>query len=69
MISKRLSRKFIDEQSGVLVPAATFPIEVNDIERDTLEDTERASGHSRRYRKRLHTTLDTGVTERQLQML
>jgi hypothetical protein len=69
MISKCLSRTFIDEQSGVLVPAATFPIEVNDIERVVLEDTVRSSGHRRWYRKGLHATLHTGVAERQLQML
>jgi hypothetical protein len=72
MISKCLGRTFVfffDEQSGVLVPAATFPIEVNDIERDELEDTVRASGNRRWYRKGLHTTLHTGVVERQLQML
>jgi hypothetical protein len=66
MIGKRLSRTFVDEQSGVLVPAATFPIEVNDIEREVLEDTVRASGHRRCYRESPHATLHTGVAERQL---
>jgi hypothetical protein len=68
MISKRLSRTFFDKQCGVLVHAATFSIEVNDIERDVLEDTVRTSGHRWRYRKGLHTTLHTGVAVRQLQM-
>jgi hypothetical protein len=68
MISKRLSRTFVDKQRGVLVPTATFPIKVNDIERDVLEDTIRAGGHRWRYRKSLHTTLHTGVADRQLQM-
>jgi hypothetical protein len=68
MTSKRLSRTFVDKQCGALVPAATFPIEVNDIERNVLEDTVRASGIRRRYRKSLHETLHTGVVERLLQM-
>jgi hypothetical protein len=59
MISNCLSRTFVDEQSGVLVPAATFPIEVSDIEREVLEDTVRASGHRRWYRKSPHATLHT----------
>jgi hypothetical protein len=69
MISKCLSRTFFDEQSGVLVPAAAFPIEVNNIEREVLEDTVRASGHRRWYRKSPHATLHTAFSERQLQML
>jgi hypothetical protein len=64
MISKCPSGTFVDEQCGVLLPAATFPIEVNDIEREVLEDTVRASGHRRWYRKALHTTLHTDVAER-----
>jgi hypothetical protein len=63
MINLFLSRTFVDEQCGVLVPAVTFPIEVNDIERDVLEDTISISGHRQRYRKGLHTTLHTGVSE------
>jgi hypothetical protein len=57
MISKCLSRTFVDEQCGVLVPAATFPIEVNDIEREVLEDTVRASGHRRQHQKSLETSI------------
>jgi hypothetical protein len=64
MISKCLSITFVDEQCGILVPATTFPIKVNDIERDVLEDTVRTSGHRQRYRKGLRTTLHTGVAER-----
>jgi hypothetical protein len=66
MIAKCLSRTFIDEQSGVLVLAATFPIEVNDIECEVLEDTVRASGHRLWYRESLHATLHTDVAEMQL---
>jgi hypothetical protein len=66
MVGKRLSRTFVDEQSRVLVPASTFPIEVNDIEREVLEDTVRASGHRRWYRKSSHATLHTAVAERHL---
>jgi hypothetical protein len=48
---------------------AAFPIQVNDIERDILEDTVRTSGRRRRYWKSLQATLHAGVAEMQLQML